>query len=155
MFLKIDKIKVESKDSKHTGEIDVISWSWGMTQQGSSHLGSGAGTGKVDVQNLTITKYVDAASPNLIKFCCKGASVGSATLYIRKAGDKPVEYVKIEMTDGLISSVAVAGSSGDDRFTENISINFAAFKYYYTLQNKGAAGAETPASWNIAANAES
>ncbi|MET0388966.1 MAG: type VI secretion system tube protein Hcp [Polyangiales bacterium] len=155
MFLKIDDIKGESTDEKHKGLIEVLSWSWGMSQTGSSHVGTGAGTGKVDVQNLTITKYIDTATPNLVKLCCKGKAFTAATLYIRKAGDKPVEYVKLELHNGLISQVAVAGSGGDDRFTENVSLNFASFKYIYTPQDaKGAAGAEISAAWNIAKNSE-
>jgi type VI secretion system secreted protein Hcp len=155
MFIKIDDIKGESTDEKHKDLIEVISWSWGMTQTGSSHVGTGAGTGKVDVQNLTITKWIDTASPALIKLCCKGKAFDKATLYIRKAGDKPIEYVKLELYNGLIAQVAIAGAGGDDRFTENVSLNFAAFKYYYTPQSaKGAAGAEIPAAWNIAKNSE-
>jgi type VI secretion system secreted protein Hcp len=154
MFLKIDDIKGESTDETHKDQIEVISWNWGMTQTGSSHIGTGSGTGKVDVQNLTITKYIDTSSANLIKLCCKGKHFDLATLYIRKAGDKPVEYLKLELYNGLIAQVSVGGHGGDDRFSENVSLNFASFKYSYTPQVKGAAGAVIPASWNIAKNSE-
>jgi type VI secretion system secreted protein Hcp len=154
MFLKIDDIKGESTDEKHKDLIEILSWSWGMSQSGSAHIGTGAGSGKVDVQNLTVVKYIDTSSPALMKMCCKGKAFGLATLYIRKAGDKPVEYVKLELYNGLVSAVSVAGNGGDDKFTENLSLNFAAFKYYYTPQVKGAAGAEIPTAWNIAKNSE-
>jgi type VI protein secretion system component Hcp len=39
MFLKIDGVKGESKDQAHTQEIDVFSWSWGMSNSGSAHRG--------------------------------------------------------------------------------------------------------------------
>ena len=45
MFLKMDGIKGESVDDKHKDEIDVLSWSWGMSQSGSAHMGGGAGAG--------------------------------------------------------------------------------------------------------------
>ncbi|MET0386023.1 MAG: type VI secretion system tube protein Hcp, partial [Polyangiales bacterium] len=114
------------------------------------------GTGKVDVENLTITKYIDKSTPVLKKYLAKGTAYKTATLYIRKAGDKPIDYVKLELHNGLISQLAVGGGGGDDRFTENLSLNFASFKYTYTPQDaKGAATAEIPASWNIAKNTES
>ena len=34
IFLDIDGIKGESKDDKHPETIDVLSWSWGMSQAG-------------------------------------------------------------------------------------------------------------------------
>jgi type VI secretion system secreted protein Hcp len=154
MFLELDDIKGESTDETHKDKIEVLSWSWGMTQTGSSHIGTGSGTGKVDVDNLSITKYIDKSSPNLKKLCCKGKAFSKATLYIRKAGDKPVEYVKLELYNGLVSNISI-GASGGDRFTEHVSFNFASFKFNYTPQDKkGAAGASIPAAWNIAKNSE-
>jgi type VI secretion system secreted protein Hcp len=155
IFMKIDDIKGEATDDKHKDLIEVISWNWGMSQSGNAHMGTGAGAGKVDVQNLTFTKYVDTSSPNLIKLCCKGKHFDTATLYVRKAAsEKPMEYLKIEMYDGLISEVSVAGTGADERFVENVSLNFASFKYYYTPQSKGQPGAEIPAQWNMAKNSE-
>jgi type VI secretion system secreted protein Hcp len=51
MFLKVDGIEGESQDEKHAKEIDVLSWSWGMSQSGTSHMGGGGGGGKVAVQD--------------------------------------------------------------------------------------------------------
>ena len=67
MFIKIDGIKGESADDKHKEEIDVLSWSWGMSQSGSAHMGGGAGAGKVNVNDLSFTKYIDVASPDLYR----------------------------------------------------------------------------------------
>ena len=72
MFLKIEGVEGEAVDHKHGGEIDVLAWSWGMTQSGSMHIGGGGGAGKVSVDNLTVTKYVDKSTPNLINTCCTG-----------------------------------------------------------------------------------
>lgn len=154
IYLKLDDVKGEATDEKHKDLIEVLSWSWGMAQTGSSQTGVGTGTGRVDVQNLTITKYIDTSSPNLIKLCCKGKPFKQATLFVRKAGDKPMEYLKIELYNGLIANVTVAGSGQDERFVENVAFNFSAFKYYYTPQVDGGPGAEIPAAWNIAKNTE-
>ena len=74
---------------------------------------------------------------------------------VRKAGEKPVEYLKITMEQVLISSVSTGGSGGEDRLTENVSLNFAKFKFEYTPQkDDGSAGSAVEAHWNIATNSE-
>lgn len=153
MFIKIDDIKGESKDDKHKDEIDVLAWSWGMSQSGTTHSGSGGGSGKVAVQDISLTKYVDKASPNLIQYCCAGKHFKEATLVVRKAGGTPLEYIKITMSNGLVSGVSTGGSGGEDRLTENISLNFQSFKYEYTVQKDDGSGEAGPkAGWNMAQN---
>lgn len=155
MFITIGDIKGESIDDKHKDQIEVLSWNWGMSQSGTSHSGAGGGTGKVDVQNLVFNKFVDKSSPALIKSCCKGTHFDKAVLTVRKAGGDALEYLKIELFNGIIAQVSVGGSGGPERLTETIGLNFAAFKYSYVPQTaKGAGGAAVPASWNIATNTE-
>jgi type VI secretion system secreted protein Hcp len=155
MFLKLDDLKGESKDSKHKEAMDVLAWSWGMSQSGSTHLGTGGGAGKVSVQDISLTKYVDKASPNLLKFCCSGKHFKEGVLTVRKAGEKPVEYIKITMKEVIIASVSTGGSGGEDRLTENVTLNFAEFKFEYTPQkDDGSGGSAVEAHWNIPANSE-
>ncbi len=153
MFLKIEGVEGESVDHKHAKEIDLLAWSWGMSQSGTMHMGGGGGAGKVAVQDLSITKYVDKSSPNLIQTCCTGRHYPKATLTVRKAGDKPVEYMIITMTDVLITSVTTGGSGGEDRLTENVSLNFAKVEVKYTPQGKdGAAAAAVETGFDIEKN---
>jgi type VI secretion system secreted protein Hcp len=160
MFLKVvsseGDVNGESTDKTHAGEIEVLAWSWGMSQNGSTHSGTGGGSGKVAVQDLSITKYVDKATPTLMKICCKGSHLTEVTLTLRKAGDPdPVEYVKLVMKECVISNITTGGSGGGDRLTENISINFAEFHYDYTPQDaKNAGTASIPMAWHIAQNCE-
>jgi len=152
-FLKIDDVKGESQDSAHKDEIDVLAWTWGMTQSGSMHVGGGGGSGKVSVQDINITKYVDKASPNLIKVCCSGKHFKEALLTVRKAGGSALEYVKIQMKEVLVSSISTGGSGGEDRLTENVSLNFAEFDFIYTPQKPDGSGdAEVKAGYNIQTN---
>src|SRR5688572_3898037 len=95
MFLKIDDIKGESSDADCKAQIDINSWSWGMSQSATTHGGGGGGSGKVSVQDMTITKYIDRSSPVLMKYCCSGKHLKTATLIVRKAGGKALTYVKI------------------------------------------------------------
>lgn len=153
IFMKLDKIEGESLDSKHAKEIDVLAWSWGLSQSGTSHMGGGGGAGKVSVQDLSFTKYVDKSSTALILAACKGAHIDSATLTVRKAGNSPLEYIKITLNQVMVTSVSTGGSGGEDRLTENVVLNFAKFKVEYTEQDaKGAGGKTSTAAWDIAAN---
>ena len=66
----------------------------------------------------------------------------------------PGAYVKIEMEEVLVTSVTTGGSGGEDRFTENVTLNFAKFKVTYTPQKEdGTADAAVgPVGWDISAN---
>lgn len=155
MFLKIDDVEGESADAEHGKEIEVLSWSWGMAQSGSTHSGSGGGTGKVDVQDVSLTKYVDKSSPVLMKMCCNGKHFKEAVLVVRKAGEAALEYIKITMKEGLISAVTLGGTQGEERVTENVTLNFAMFEAEYVPQKPDGSGdAGITVSWNIAQNKE-
>jgi len=153
MFIKIGDLKGESVDDKHKGEIDVLAWSWGMSQSGNTHVAAGGGAGKVNVQDLSFTKYLDKASPNLMQYCCNGKHFADALLTVRKAGENPLEYLKITLKDLIIAAVTTGGSGGEDRLTENVTLNFAKFNVEYQEQKPDGSG--TPAGemgWDVKAN---
>ena len=155
MFIKIASLKGESVDKTHAGEIDVLAWSWGLSNSGSAHVGGGAGAGKVNVQDLSFTKYLDKSTPDLLLSTCNGKHWDQATLVVRKAGETPLEYLKITMTEVLVTSVSTGGSGGEDRLTENVTLNFASVKVDYIEQKKdGSAGDKPSMNWNIAENSK-
>jgi type VI secretion system secreted protein Hcp len=153
MFIKIGALKGESRDKSHKDEIDILAWSWGLSNSGNAHVGGGAGAGKVNVQDISFTKYIDQSSTDLMLATCNGKHFPSALLTVRKAGETPLEYLKITLTDVLISSISTGGSGGEDRLTENVTLNFAKFEVDYVEQTAtGAAGDKMKMGWNIAEN---
>jgi type VI secretion system secreted protein Hcp len=156
MFLDIEgEISGEAQDSAHKGTIDVLAWSWGISSSGSFHAGGGGGSGKANFQDISITKWVDLSSNKLQLFCANGDHFKEATLIIRKAGKKPLEYVSIKMKKVLITSVSTGGSGGEDRLTENVTLNFAQVEYVYKEQKPdGSGGPDQPFKWDIAANVQ-
>jgi type VI secretion system secreted protein Hcp len=124
MFLKLQGIKGESQDHKYKDEIHIESFSWGMNQTGVGQTGGGSGAGKVHVHDISATKFLDKSSPALMLACAAGTHIKEGWIIVRKAGDKPLEYLKIKLTDILISSVQTAGHGGD-QLTENVTLNFA------------------------------
>jgi len=157
MFIKIGDLEGEAQDKVHKGEIDVLAWSWGMSQSGNMHIGGGGGAGKVSIQDLSITKYIDKSSPVLMKACSNGSQYPEAKLIVRKAGgNAPIEYLWIQMNDVIITSVSTGGSGGEDRLTENVTLNFSVVKTGYQPQKPDGSkdGGEIKYGWDIAANAE-
>lgn len=153
MFMKLDGVKGESADKKHKGEIDVLAWSWGLSNSGSMHTGGGGGSGKVNVQDLSFTKYIDLSTPDLMLACAVGKHFPKASLEVRKAGGDQLPYLNLELTDVLITSISTGGSGGEDRLTENVTLNFSKYTIQYTEQSKaGAAAAKPKTGYDIKQN---
>jgi type VI secretion system secreted protein Hcp len=155
IFIKIGDIKGESQDKTHKDEIEVLNWSWGMSQSGNMHTGTGGGAGKVSIQDMSLTKFVDKATPNLMMHCSSGKHVPKVTLTVRKAGgDSQVEYLIINLEEVLISSLSTGGSGNDDRLIENVTLNFAKVTVDYQPQKADGTkeGGPIKYGWNIRSN---
>lgn len=154
MFLKLtNDIKGESKDSKHKESIDILAWSWGLSNSGTFHTGGGGGAGKANFQDISVTKWVDSSSAALMAACATGKHLDKATLIVRKAGEKALEYITYTLEQVMVTAVSTGGSGGEDRLTENITLNFAKVKFEYKIQDeKGGGKAGGDFSYNIAEN---
>jgi type VI secretion system secreted protein Hcp len=129
MFLKMDGVSGEATDPTHKGEIDVLAWSWGEST-GSARTRRGVRP-IACIQDLSLTKYVDSASPTLIMDTMVGTVVPTAVLTIRKAGASPLEYIVLTMRDVSVSSYQTGGSGGEDRLTENVTLHFQTMQGQY------------------------
>jgi type VI secretion system secreted protein Hcp len=154
-FLKIKDVKGESVVMGHEDEIQIHSWSWGASQNGTLHRGKGGGAGKADISDMSIQKNVDSASPALFLACCNGKHYDQAVLTVRKAGETPLDYMTITLSEVLVTSVSSGGSSGGDSVSESITLNFAKVKVSYQPQNSkgGKEGGAIDAEYDIAKNA--
>lgn len=140
IFLKIDGIEGESTDRAHKGEIEIMSWSWGETNATTSPTGGGSG-GKVSIQDFHFTMPISKASPVLMQACASGKHFKEATLTARKAGgDQHLEFLKIKLTDILISSYITDGTSNADVPTDQISLNFTKIDFLYSTGNEETSG---------------
>ena len=129
-FLKIDGVEGESTDDKHKGQIEIDSFSWGVSNAGS--MATGGGTGKASFSDFTITKTVD--------------------LSMRKAGGTQMDYYVIHLEDVLVSSYSTSGGSSEAPM-ESISFNYQKIEFQYIPTNAdGTAAAAVKASWNLKEN---
>lgn len=156
IFLKIDGINGESLDDKHKDEIEVLSWNWEILQDSTMHAGSGGGAGKATVKDLTFDHSIDRASPNLMKYALTGKHIDQAVLVMRKAGGNPLEYLKLTMSDVIVTRVKPAGARDEaERSRETVSLSFAKVKQEYVVQNaQGGSGGAVTASFDIKGNKE-
>jgi type VI secretion system secreted protein Hcp len=133
IFAKIGDIKGESLDSKHKDEIEVLSFSWGVTNPANIKASGGGGAGKATFTDLSFLHSIDKASPNLLKACATGAHLKEATITHRKAGKGQQEYLIIKMNDVIVTGVALADSSGVAG-SETVSMAFAKVDLEYKPQ---------------------
>ena len=133
IFAKLGDIKGESLDSKHKDEIEVLSYSWGVSNAGSMAHGSGGGEGKATFHDLAFVHKIDKASPILMQACATGAHLKEATITHRKAGKEQHEYLIVKMNDVIVTGVT-HGGIGDGGHTENVSLAFAKVAVEYKPQ---------------------
>jgi type VI secretion system secreted protein Hcp len=155
MFLKLNGVTGESQDKVHSGEMDLLNWTWSLANNGNFHTGSGGGVGKSDFHDIQITKLVDSATPTLMQMCADGSHINTATLTCRKSGGTPLEFLVIKMEKVLVSHYSTSGT-GVINQEENFSLHFATVHVEYNKQSPtGAKAGSTIMSWNVPGNSKS
>ena len=134
IFAKIGNIKGESLDSKHKGEVELLSWSWGVAQSGTMAHGGGGGEGKASFTDFNFAHHVDKASPVLMKACATGEHIKEATITVRKAGKGQQEFLIIKMNDIIITSVEPSGAGDGSLTAENVAMQCAKVDLEYKPQ---------------------
>lgn len=129
--------KVREAASRSTADksdkwIEIESWSWGGSQ--AAGHGGGGGAGKVSVHDISVTKSTDKATPKLAEAVAKG-KVFSGAPARRQASQTMThggqQYYEVKLQDILVSSFQSSSSpsSGGDRPTESLSLNFTKIKW--------------------------
>ena len=131
IFAKIGDIKGESLDDKHKDEIEVLSFSWGVSNSVNIASGGGGAAGKTTFHDLSFVHNIDKASPVLMQACATGAHLPEATVTQRKAGKGQQEFLIVKMND-----IIVTGVSHDNSPTgaETVSLAFAKIDLEYKPQ---------------------
>ena len=152
MFLKLAGIEGESIDAKHKGEIDVLAWSWGLSNQPPAGGGGGGGTGRATIENISINKTVDLASPLLLSFGAQGKRIADGTLTTRRPGKAGNEFLLLKMTNVVVTSVHVAAAQDQNVPTENVTLSFGKVEFVYrATKPTGGPCAEKIFTWDVAA----
>ena len=155
-FLKIEGIEGGAVDDKHKGEIDIQSFSWGLSQTGGFGTGGGGRAGKVSLQDFHFVAKTGIQSPVLMQATATGQHFKKATLTVRKSGERQFdEYLKIELEQVLVSSYQIGGTDiGDDALPhDQVSLNFQKIVMQVTPEGvDGAPGPPVTASYDVKAS---
>jgi type VI secretion system secreted protein Hcp len=153
-FLKIDGIEGESYDAKHKGAIQIETYNFGANQTGSHSAGGGGGAGKAHLHDFSFVMLANKASPKLFLACCNGQHIPKAVLICRKAGKEQQEYLKVTLSDLLISSFQSGGPhKGELMPFDSVSLNFAKIEFEYREQKAdGALAGSIKAGWDLKSN---
>jgi len=150
-FLKIDGIAGESQDSRHKGEIEVESFSWGETN--SAPTQGAVGTSRVNIQDFHIVKRIDKASPLLMLAAASGQHFKSAVLTAQKPGQQPQEFLTFKLADLMVSSYQIAASAEQPLPLDQVSFSFGRIEITYRPQRSdGTLDAPVTAGWDVKAN---
>jgi type VI secretion system secreted protein Hcp len=154
IFLKLDGIEGESADSKHKGEMQLETFSWGESNATSFTHGTGGGVGKVHMQDIHFTKVIDKGSPNLMLACASGKHIASGMITFRKAGEEQQEFLKIKLTDVMVASITLQDhSAGATLPHESVALSFGKIEMEYKPQKKdGQLDGAVPFGWDIKEN---
>lgn len=155
-FIKFSTIKGESTDDKHADWIEFESFSFGASQAlaGGRSSGGAASSERVEMQDFTITKKVDTASPDLFIACCKGDHIQQVDVEICRATGDKTPYLKFKFNDVMISSWTPGGMTGGDLPDETVSCNFGKMEITYdaTDHATGQPGGSVVRWWDVEKN---
>ena len=167
IFVKLDGIDGESTDSKHSKEVEVIKCHFKGQQQGTTGSATGGGgKGRVKLEDFLIWKKTDKSSPKTFEHHCSGEPVKKVVLTVRKAGKDQQDYLKITLTDAVVSRFehgvespggrAIDASSPnlfDFEHLECIGFNYATIEYSYKEQKAdGTLSGEIKGGWDATKN---
>jgi len=141
-FLKIEGVDGEAKDDRHKGEIEIQSFSWGVSNPGSYSAGSGGGAGKASFASFTIMKSIDKASPLLFKMATTGEHIKNMTLVGQVSGANPTQYYTITMQDVVVSAFWQSTPQGEVSY-ESVSFNYGKIEMKYTPMSSDGTASET------------
>ena len=155
IFLKVDGIKGEATDVDHKDEIEVVSWSWGVSEASISSGGGGIVGGKAKVGDFVVGKQVDKASPNRLRACLTAKHISGVVLMQRKAGAGQSNFLTITLNDVLISSLNDVDTAAAPRPAESIVFAFGKVIYEYVPHKaNGQPGTPVTLRWDVKANTE-
>ncbi|HSE81505.1 MAG TPA: type VI secretion system tube protein Hcp [Gaiellaceae bacterium] len=151
-FLKVDGIPGESVDAKHKDEIDVLAFSWGVSQAGGTSSGGGGASGKAAFDDLLVVARMSKASPLLWLACASGTHIKTAVLTCRRRGKSAHEFLAITLSDAVVTSYEL-DSSDDGLPLDQIAFSPAKVETRYTPADKtGKTQPPISAGWDLKAN---
>lgn len=153
-YLELEGIPGESNARGHEGEIELQSYGFDVRNPvGGGSGGGGQGAGRATFADFTFTKKVDKASPALFLRAADGRRIGSALLTVSRPGETALDYLTYCLTDLRVTRLTTAGSTAEDRPSEQVALAYGTFFETYSTQNQdGSVGTPFTAGWDVFRN---
>lgn len=120
-FLALDGVTGQSDDRTHRDEIEVDSFTWGVTGAAPAGHGAGAGTGRSRPDPVTLVAPSSAASPLLFRSATTNVSYRRAVLTVRRRGgrDGGRTIARYELRDVRVTAFRQRGDGAvlEDEFS--------------------------------------
>jgi type VI secretion system secreted protein Hcp len=144
--IKFDGVEGESTHKDHKGEIEVLSWSWGL--EAPAPAGTRAASGKAKPAEFRFVHNYDKASPLLARAGAGGRAFKEVQLTARKSGEGQKDFLKVTMKEVFVTSLELAGS---EPLTESVALTPRFISYDYApVDPRGGLGKTVSFSWNLA-----
>ena len=135
IYLKYEGIDGDATHEQHKKWIQCNSLQWGAGRAINTPTGRGANreASEVSVSEVTFTKECDTASVKLFQEVLTSGKGKKVEIHLVTTGDPGDIYMTYELEDTLVSSYSL--SSGGDKPSESISLNFAKFEYKFIMRD--------------------
>jgi type VI secretion system secreted protein Hcp len=151
-FLRVDGVPGESADARHRGEIELTGWTLGVANTASMAAAGGAGAGRAEFQPLKVTQRVDRAVPPLVGLVAAGQHVASAVLTCRRSGREAADYLKITLSDVLVTGVSLIETAEAPPSAETALVYGRIVIEYRPQMPDGSMGPPIVTGWDVRAN---
>lgn len=142
-FLKIDGIEGSSKDDKHKGEIEILDFTFTLSFQKT-----------LQFDDLSFVTAIEKSTPKIFLACVKGDHIKQALITCRKAGGNQEEFLKITLSDFIVSFLKIADlGTADPVPMAFFTLNYSKIEMEYKEQKAdGTLGGPIKAGWNLKEN---
>jgi type VI secretion system secreted protein Hcp len=140
-YLRVPGIPGDSTVQAHVNDIDVQSFSWGVT----------ASSTRATFGDVTITKYVDPASPLLMKATANGQTFSSVTLFAEKPGSTPFEYYRLTLNNSNVKSFKQSGTRASG-ILDTVAFSYTKITLRHTRQLSTGSISTVSACWDLVTN---
>lgn len=141
-FLKLDGIKGESAAKDYKDQIDVLSWSWGLSHS--------AGSGDAVFAPFTWQQHLDSSFVPMFLAVAGGEKLGFATLSVQRTGGNPQTFFTMDFKEVRLTSLTSDGSQGGAYIAVSAALVYDAIEMSYRPQNKdGSLGTEITGRWDV------
>lgn len=150
IYMNFTGINGEVQTVGFTNDIQLNSFQWGVGRGISSPTGGSANreSSAPSVSEITITKAMDKTSPKLLQQALAGEGTDVKIFFVNVSRGKPFVYAEYDLSGAMVSGYSV--SSGGDRPSESLSLNFTKVVFTQSVQNPNGTTTSTSAGWDLA-----